>query len=475
VAGVLLLVTFDELFPSFTIGLDTSFFIGAILTAAVGFYDDVRGVSFKSKFAAQVVIALFLIQAGYRIDLGWLIQSDPYNEVLYSAALTLLWIVGIMNAVNLIDGLDGLAGGVVLIAFLSLGAIFGLQGEMGLVAIAVVMIGALSAFLAFNFSPASIFMGDTGSLFLGYVVAAFSLSAPGHADPLIALIVPVVVLGLPVLDTTLSVVRRFSRGHSICAPDKDHLHHRLSAIWAPPKAVLMMYGAAAFFGVMGILMSLATPLGALIVIGLTLVITFSLVRRLGYEPMVIAEEIKRRFVEPQVQAIGPGEQTVAPKYVTVVPHRTRGRSRASSGDGMRGEEPTLISANGGEHPDRAPQRPESRHLGGAPKVEKNGREVERSLDLDTILELDKNVTPLNLNGESVLLCRQTGVRFGLNETGSSILGLLKENPRTVESIIDDLQEKYVADRGRIQRDVINFLGEASRRNLVRKVDSVATA
>src|SRR5690606_13165394 len=165
---------------SFTIGLDTSFFIGAILTAAVGFYDDVRGVSFKSKFAAQVVIALFLIQAGYRIDLGWLIQSDPYNEVLYSAALTLLWIVGIMNAVNLIDGLDGLAGGVVLIAFLSLGAIFGLQGEMGLVAIAVVMIGALSAFLAFNFSPASIFMGDTGSLFLGYVVAAFSLSAPGQ-------------------------------------------------------------------------------------------------------------------------------------------------------------------------------------------------------------------------------------------------------------------------------------------------------
>src|SRR5690606_36709424 len=125
--------------------------------------------------------------------------------------------------------------------------------------------------------------------------------------------------------------------------------------------------------------------------------------------------------------------------------------------------------------DRAPQRPETRHLGDAPKVEKNRLEVERSLDLDTILELDKNMTPLNLNGEYVLLCRQTGCRFRLNETGSSILGLLKENPRTVESIIDDLQEKYVADRGRIQRDVINFLWEASRRNLVRKVDSVTTA
>lgn len=451
--GLLCLVVFGELSPSFTLGLNTSFFVGAALTAAVGFYDDVKGVSFKQKFAAQVVIALFLIQAGYRIDMGWLIQGDPYNEALFSSALTMLWIVGIMNAVNLIDGMDGLAGGVVLIAFVSLGVIFGLQGQLGLVAIAVVMIGALAAFLAYNFNPASIFMGDTGSLFLGYVIAAFSLHVPAHADPLIALLVPVMVLGLPVLDTTLSVVRRFSRGHAIFAPDKDHLHHRLSERWAPRQTVLLLYGAASFFGAMAILMAVSTPVVAFGVLGVASTTTFAVVRRLGYQPTVIVEDIRRRFVAPKLQTMKAEELEFAPSHAVGTSKDYASSDGAPSGDG----------AAGGDGVSRTT----------LPTLNVEKLDPESSVDLDSVVALDKDVTSADLDGEMVVLSLRTGSYFGLNQAGSSIMQLLKDEPRTVESIVDGLQEKYSADRDLLQRDVVGFLGQMRRRNLIRDVGSRA--
>ncbi len=213
--GLLSLLAFKGLF-AFDISMPHLVLLGgALAMVLLGFYDDIRGLSFKRKFFFQVVVAYFLLSAGYRFDVSDLsfIGLDPYNSALLSIPLTLIWIVGIINAVNLLDGLDGLASGVSMIAFGTLALIFGIHGgDAGLTAIALLMIGATAGFLVFNFNPASIFMGDSGSLFLGYMLAAFSLAGTTHTDPLLALLVPVVALGLPVLDTGLCMVRRLIDG-----------------------------------------------------------------------------------------------------------------------------------------------------------------------------------------------------------------------------------------------------------------------
>src|SRR5690606_19776605 len=139
----------------------------------------------------------------------------------------LVWIVGIINAVNLIDGLDGLAAGVSIIVLMAPTVIFHVQGDVGMLVLAVVVIGAAGGFLVHNFNPASIFMGDTGSMFLGFVLAMYALQGTRYGDPHLALLVPLLALGFPVLDTGLSLVRRLARGASPFMPDRDHIHHRV--------------------------------------------------------------------------------------------------------------------------------------------------------------------------------------------------------------------------------------------------------
>ncbi len=268
-----------------------AFWVGALAMVCTGFYDDTRGLSFKGKLFVQVCVAYMLLHAGYRIDLSDLpfIQSDVYDQALFSIPLTLLWIVGVINAVNLIDGLDGLAGGVALIAFGCLSILFGIGGQLGLIMIGLVISGAVLAFLMYNFNPASIFMGDSGSLLLGYLLAVLSLSAKLHADPVLALLVPGVVLGLPVLDTSLSIIRRFQEGKAICAPDHDHIHHRLTRMWPTRKAVLVLYTVATGFGVAAILISLLSPGSGFAVLGATLVAVVVWVAALGYFRPVVRQ------------------------------------------------------------------------------------------------------------------------------------------------------------------------------------------
>ena len=271
---------------------------GALVIVASGFYDDIRGLGFKGKLAVQVVVAYALLHAGYRIDVSTLpfVGDDPYSQALLSIPVTLLWIVGVINAVNLLDGLDGLAAGVSLIAFASLGLIFGLHGQIGLVMIALIITGALAGFLLFNFNPASIFMGDSGSLFLGYLLATYTLAGTGHADPMVALLVPVMVLGLPLLDTSLSIVRRFAERKAICAPDRDHIHHRLMRTLSHRNSVLVLYMVASAFGAAAVLMSVLPPLSSVaVVVGVLLLAGLGL-NRLKY--------LRRSYVVPDVHPIG---------------------------------------------------------------------------------------------------------------------------------------------------------------------------
>ena len=168
---------------------------------------------------------------------------------LFAIPATIFWLVGVTNTVNLIDGLDGLAAGVATIASIT---IFLVALEQNILLVAVLtaaLAGAAIGFLYYNFNPARIFMGDTGSMFLGFILASISIIGAVKSAATIALIVPILALGLPIFDTTFAIVRRYRGGVSIFKPDKGHLHHRLLALgFTQRQAVLLMYVISALLG-----------------------------------------------------------------------------------------------------------------------------------------------------------------------------------------------------------------------------------
>jgi len=260
------------------------FWAGALVMLITGFVDDVRGASFKKKFFIQAAVAYALLHSGYGVDVNALVpfHIDPYHATLLTVPITMGWVVGVMNAINFIDGLDGLAGGVVLIGVGALGVSFGLRGEWGMLLTAVATCGALAGFLRHNVHPASIFMGDSGSLLLGYLAAVFPLVAPLNGHPVVNVLIPVVVLGLPILDAVTAIVRRILNHTSIFVPDKDHIHHRLLRNWPEPDAVGGMYLAATWFAVASIIMATVPPLWSYAVCGGTALVAIAWIVWLGY-------------------------------------------------------------------------------------------------------------------------------------------------------------------------------------------------
>lgn len=229
--------------------------LGSAVIVAVGIWDDICQIPAKVKLAGQILAAVVLVLAGVRVD--WLM--NPLGEYIYLSAvlsvpLTILWVVGFTNMVNLIDGLDGLAAGVSSIAAISVALIAYQMGQWASVAIMLAMAGAAVGFLQYNFNPAKIFMGDTGSMFLGYTVAAVSIMGVMKTAATVALVVPVIALGLPIMDTALAILRRLWAGVPVFAPDRGHLHHRLLDKGLSHKqVVLMMYAITAFLGMLALL------------------------------------------------------------------------------------------------------------------------------------------------------------------------------------------------------------------------------
>lgn len=278
-----------------TLGLHPVVYVGGALIALVGALDDVRDLGFKTKLAVEVVVAYMLLHAGYRVDLSMipLLGEGAYTEALYAVPLTLLWIVGVINAVNLIDGVDGLAAGVVAIGFGSLAVAFGFLGHVPLVLLAVAVVGALVGFLVHNFNPATVFMGDSGSLLLGYAIAVYSLVGSADAASPFAPLVPVIALGLPLLDTTLSMIRRAVEQKAIWAPDHDHIHHRMIARMPVRRAVLALYGVAAAFGAAAVAAALVTSsTGIFWALFAAALVAAGLLFRLGY--------VRLPYVPPQL-------------------------------------------------------------------------------------------------------------------------------------------------------------------------------
>lgn len=221
--------------------------VGGVAITGLGLFDDLRGATAKSKLTVQVLVAIGLYFCGFKIGSISLplLGTVPLGPL--ALPLTVAWIVGVTNAVNLIDGLDGLAGGVALIAVLTNFILALTQGNVILAVMMACLAGSLLGFLLFNFNPASIFMGDTGSMFLGFVLAAVSLITSTKSGTAVSLLVPIVALGLPITDAMLAMARRTLMGRPMFSADKDHIHHQVMRLAASNqrRAVSILYLAAA--------------------------------------------------------------------------------------------------------------------------------------------------------------------------------------------------------------------------------------
>ncbi|UOY91092.1 undecaprenyl/decaprenyl-phosphate alpha-N-acetylglucosaminyl 1-phosphate transferase [Ectobacillus sp. JY-23] len=235
----------------------TTIVVGAIVIVIIGILDDMYELSAKWKFLGQVFVALLIVRSGLMIDyVNIPFTNDSYELGLFAYPLTIFWIVGITNAINLIDGLDGLSAGVSSIALTTLAVMAFLGNTPLILTIAVIVIASTIAFLFYNFNPAKIFMGDTGALFLGYCISILSLLGLYKSVTLFSLIVPIIILGVPIFDTSFAIIRRLVNKQPISAPDKSHLHHRLLAMgFSHRKTVLLIYMFGIFFSVSAIVFS----------------------------------------------------------------------------------------------------------------------------------------------------------------------------------------------------------------------------
>ena len=263
IAGLCVFALIHRLLPSGSsyplILSSPAILLGAVIIAGVGFLDDLYDLHFRHKLLAQFGVTALVIAGGVRIGLLDDVLGGGPLAMGVSYAMTALWIVGTMNAVNFLDGMDGLAAGVVGIIMIGLAGVYLIGGRIADIVVSVALVGSLLGFLRYNFHPAKIFMGDSGSLFLGYLLAVFALKGRAHDLPLLALVIPVVAMGLPILDTGTSIMRRLMDGKPLFSADQDHIHHRLSERLSHRNTVLVLYGVGVFFASGAMLMAAVRP------------------------------------------------------------------------------------------------------------------------------------------------------------------------------------------------------------------------
>ena len=235
--------------------------LGAVVIVSVGVVDDIISLRAWQKFALQIAGALIPAFHGVIIDIlsnPNIFSAEPYLTLGYLAIpLTVIWIVAITNAVNLIDGLDGLAVGVSTIASLTMLVVALLVTEDASVALVLAALaGACLGFMPYNLNPAKIFMGDTGALLLGYLLATMSIQGLFKSYAIISFAVPFIALALPILDTLFAIVRRLVKGQSPMAPDRGHFHHRLLDLgFSQKQAVFIIYLISGFLGMIAVILT----------------------------------------------------------------------------------------------------------------------------------------------------------------------------------------------------------------------------
>lgn len=232
--------------------------VGALAMLVLGSLDDLMDLKPATKVLVEMIVAAMVVGSGLQFEflshsfsggiiLGWL-----------SGPLTFLWIVGVTNAINLIDGLDGLASGIGIIAGFILALIAILNGGQAAF-LSLALVGSLLGFIRYNFYPSKIFMGDSGSLFLGFILAILSIISNPESRTLLSLIVPVLILGVPIFDIIFAFARRLFSKKPIFQADKDHIHHRFLKLgFSQRKTVLILWLLSLFLGGSGLVMNFLT-------------------------------------------------------------------------------------------------------------------------------------------------------------------------------------------------------------------------
>lgn len=259
--------------------------IGATLILAMGIVDDIRGLSAKVKLVGQLLAAGILF--GFDVKIAFI--TNPFGPGylhfpwFVSLLVTVLWIVGITNTINLIDGLDGLAAGVSFIATVSIAYIAYIHGRYEVCMAFLALAGACVGFLPWNFHPAKIFMGDGGALYLGFMIASISVMSPMKSATVVATILPIFVLALPILDTSLAIIRRVKNKRPIMEADKGHLHHRVMDVgMGQRRTVLILYSISGTMGVAAVLISRDLFLDAVPLVGIAATLVYVFMKERGF-------------------------------------------------------------------------------------------------------------------------------------------------------------------------------------------------
>lgn len=257
--------------------------VSGSLIVLLGLVDDYKNLPAKVKLLGQILTACVLV-FGFDVRIDFI--TDPFGDYLYldwaAVPATIFWLVGLTNTVNLIDGLDGLAAGISAIASITI-LLVALEGQFFLVAgLTAALAGAAIGFLFYNSNPAKIFMGDSGSMFFGFMLAGISVIGSMKSTATITLVVPIFALGVPILDTAFAIVRRWLGGQPIFKPDKGHLHHRLlKRGYSQRQAVFLMYVVSALLGLSAIALTEVSTQIAMIILAIVAAAIFYGAKKLG--------------------------------------------------------------------------------------------------------------------------------------------------------------------------------------------------
>ena len=276
------------------------YLVCGLLVLLLGVYDDLRGANARVKFAGLAGVAvLFYVLGGRIVTLSIPFVGSVTLHPILGFLLTVIWVVGIANAFNLIDGVDGLASGSALFSSLVLFSVSLIQGRPLVAVIALVLTAALAGFLRYNFNPASIFLGDSGSLFVGFTLAALAILGSQKASTAVAVAIPILAFGLPVVDTSVSIARRFLSGKPIFQGDREHIHHMLlQRGWSQRRVALVLYGVSALFALLAMLfVNSGNGLTAVLLFVLGVVVVLALGRLRYHEVDELRASVRRNIGE----------------------------------------------------------------------------------------------------------------------------------------------------------------------------------
>lgn len=268
------------------------------LILLVGLWDDIRGIRASLKLLAQIIVAILAWWFGFRINIITLPYFGIVELAFLSIPVSVLWFLIVINAINLIDGLDGLAVGISLFSSIVLSIISLMRGNFLATLMFASLSGALLGFLRYNFNPATIFLGDSGSYFIGFLMAALSIGTSEKTTMAVAILIPIVALGLPLMNIVVTTIRRFIYGNKIFAPDKEHFHHKLIQHgYSHRKAVLLLYGVTIIFGGLSLLIVNARDERIGLILGIITILSILAIRKLGYMEYFSSERVLGWFAD----------------------------------------------------------------------------------------------------------------------------------------------------------------------------------